>query len=65
MIVASAKTYDDAIRLSLESMFDLLVSHGWDRTEAGMLMSMKCNLAICQTVDPQVTVRAMLDEALL
>ncbi|MBR4411562.1 MAG: acetamidase/formamidase family protein, partial [Firmicutes bacterium] len=42
MIVASAKTYDDAIRLALESMFDLLVSHGWDRTEAGMLMSMKC-----------------------
>ncbi len=39
-------------------------SHGWDRTEAGMLMSMKCNLAICQTVDPQVTVRAMLDEDL-
>lgn len=65
MIVASAKTYDEAIRLSLESMFDLLVSHGWDRTEAGMLMSMKCNLAICQTVDPQVTVRAMMDEDLI
>ena len=65
MIVASAKTYDDAIRLVLESMFDLLVSHGWDRTEAGMLMSMKCNLAICQTVDPQVTVRAMMDEDLI
>ena len=65
MIVASAKTYDDAIRLALESMFDLLVSHGWDRTEAGMLMSMKCNLAICQTVDPQVTVRAMMDEDLI
>ena len=65
MIVASAKTYDEAIRLSLESMFDLLVSHGWDRTEAGMLMSMKCNLAICQTVDPQVTVRAMMDEELV
>ena len=65
MIVASAKTYDDAIRLALESMFDLLVSHGWDRTEAGMLMSMKCNLAICQTVDPQVTVRHMMDEDLI
>lgn len=65
MIVASAKTYDDAIRLALESMFDLLVSHGWDRTEAGMLMSMKCSLAICQTVDPQVTVRAMMDEDLI
>ena len=65
MIVASAKTYERAIEHAIESMFELLVSHGWDRTEAGMLMSMKCNLAICQTVDPQVTVRAMLDENLL
>jgi amidase len=65
MVIASAKTYDEAIQLAVESMFNLLISHGWDRTEAGMLMSMKCNLAICQTVDPQVTVRAMLDEDLL
>lgn len=65
MVIASAKSYDDAVRLSIESMFDLLVSNGWDRTDAGMLMSMKCDLAICQTVDPNVTVRAMIDENLL
>lgn len=65
MVIASAKSYDDAVRLSIESMFDLLVSNGWDRTEAGMLMSMKCDLAICQTVDPNVTVRAMIDEDLV
>lgn len=65
MVIASAKSYDDAVRLSIESMFDLLVSNGWDLTEAGMLMSMKCDLAICQTVDPNVTVRAMIDEDLV
>ncbi len=65
MVIASAKSYDDAVRLSIESMFDLLIYNGWDRTEAGMLMSMKCDLAICQTVDPNVTVRAMIDEDLL
>ena len=30
--------------------------------EAGLLMSMKCDLVICQIVDPQVTVRAELEE---
>lgn len=65
MVIASAKSYDDAVRLSIESMFELLISNGWDRTEAGMLMSMKCDLAICQTVDPNVTVRAMIDEDLV
>ena len=64
MTVASAKTYEGAIELAVESMYALLLSRGWDREEAGWLMSMKCDLAICQTVDPQVTVRAMLDETL-
>lgn len=62
MTIASALTYEDAIRLALEAMYELLLSKGWDRTEAGMLMSMKCDLAICQIVDPQVTVRAMLEK---
>ncbi len=62
MTIASALTYEEAIRLALESMYELLLSKGWERTEAGLLMSMKCNLAICQIVDPQVTVRAMLDK---
>ena len=31
----------------------------------GMLMSLKCDLTICQIVDPQVTVRAMMDENLM
>lgn len=62
MTVGSALTYEDAIRLALEAMYELLKAHGWEKTEAGLLMSMKCNLAICQIVDPQVTVRAELEE---
>ena len=65
MTVASGKTYDDTVRLALEAMYEYLLAHGWDKVEAGMLMSMKCDLAICQIVDPQITVRAMLDENLI
>ena len=62
MTVASALTYDEAVRLALESMYELLIARGWKADEAGLLMSMKCNLVICQIVDPQVTVRAELEE---
>ena len=65
MTVASAKTYEEAIRLALSSMYELLLRKGWSKTDAGMLMSLQCDLAICQIVDPQVTVRAMMDENLL
>lgn len=65
MTIASALTYEEAIQSALEAMYELLLSKGWDRTEAGLLMSMKCDLAICQIVDPKVTVRAMLDENLI
>lgn len=62
MTVASAKTMEDAARLSLEAMYELLLACGWDKVEAGMFMSLKCDLAVCQIVDPQITVRAMVEE---
>ena len=62
MTVASAPTYDDAVRLALESMYELLKSRGWKEDEAGLLMSMKCNLVLCQIVNPVITVRAELGE---
>ena len=65
MTVASAKTYEDAVRLALEAMYEYLLARGWEKVDAGMLMSMKCDLAICQIVDPQITVRAMMDENLI
>lgn len=58
--VASADTLMECSELAVTQLYDILVKNGWDRTEAGYLMSMKCDLAICQTVDPKLTVRASL-----
>lgn len=56
--VASADTLEECSELAVRQIFDILVENGWDRTDAGMLMRMRCDLAICQTVDPKLTVRA-------
>lgn len=64
MTIASGETLEDATRLALSSMHELLLRKGWSKSDAGMLMSLQCDLAICQIVDPLLTVRAMLDEAL-
>ena len=64
MTIASGETLEDATRLSLSSMYELLLRKGWSKPDAGMLMSLQCDLAICQIVDPLLTVRAMLDENL-
>lgn len=63
--IASADTLDRCSELAVTQLYDLLTSNGWDRTEAGWLMSMKCDLAVCQTVDPKMTVRACIPEELL
>lgn len=64
-VIASAPTLDDCTRLAIEQMYELLTGFGWDHTEAGYLMSMKCDLTICQCVDPNMTVRASIPLALL
>lgn len=56
--IASADTLDAASELAVEQLYDILVDQGWDRVEAGYLLSMQCNLAVCQIVDPKMTVRA-------
>lgn len=63
--VASADNLMECSELAVTQMYDILVRNGWDRTEAGWLMSMKCDLAICQTVDPKLTVRASLPAELI
>ncbi|HWQ58288.1 MAG TPA: acetamidase/formamidase family protein, partial [Clostridia bacterium] len=65
MAVASAKTLDEATNLAVQALYDLLVSRGMDRVEAGMLLSLKCDVAVCQIVDPLLTVRAMIPEEFL
>jgi Predicted acetamidase/formamidase len=57
-VIASAKTTDECCVLATEQLYDILTSRGWDRTEALYLMSMKCDLRVCQIVDPNMTVRA-------
>ncbi len=60
MAIASAQTLDEAADLSVQALYELLLACGIDRVEAGMLLSLACDLAICQIVDPLLTVRAMI-----
>ena len=64
-VIASAPTLDDSTRIAIEQMYKVLTDCGWDRTEAGYLMSLKCDLTICQCVDPNMTVRAEIPAELL
>lgn len=58
--IGSAKTVDESCALAVEQLYDILIERGWDRTEAAYLLSLRCNLAVCQIVDPNMTVRAEL-----
>ena len=65
MVVASAENLDKAADLAVRDMHKLLVKGGWSDEEAGMLMSLKCDLVICQIVNPVKTVRAVIDADLM
>lgn len=65
MVVASAETLDKAADLAVSDMHKLLMKGGWSDVEAGMLMSIKCDLVICQIVNPVKTVRAVIDADLM
>lgn len=58
MCVASGETMQLATEAALEEMYRLLRLCGQDEGEAGILMSMVCNIALCQMVNPLFTVRA-------
>ena len=64
-VIASGRTLDECSGLAVRQMYNILTENGWNRTDAGRLMSMKCDLAVCQTVDPNVTVRAGMDAELI
>jgi len=65
MALASAATLGEATDLAVQAMYDLLVAYGMDRVQAGLLMSLKCDVAVCQIVDPLLTVRAMIPQEFL
>ena len=60
MILASAKTLDEAVKKANTELFNLLVANGWSEPDAAMLMSLNANIAVCQVVNPVKTVRMSL-----
>lgn len=61
MTIQSALTLDEAAKMAATKMFELLtVVMGGDKVNAGMLMSLKSDMAVCQIVDPKKTIRVEL-----
>lgn len=66
MTIQSAVTLDEAAHLASNRMYDFIQSvSGQDDVHTGMLMSLVSDLAICQVVDPQKTVRSEIPESVL
>lgn len=66
MTIQSAKTLDEASLTASRQMQEYLVRHtSVDEYDAARLLSLTGDLAICQIVDPLLTVRMELDEAIV
>lgn len=66
MTMASAKTLDEASRKALDNMAILLSkAHQIDYIDAAMLVSIAGDVHVCQLVNPQVTVKVMVERSLL
>lgn len=51
--IATAHNYDDALKYASEDMQTLLVdAYGWDKTDAGIYMSLQGGIEICQSCKP-------------
>lgn len=65
MVLASEDTLDKAATAATRYMHELLLKGGWSVSEAAMLMSLKCDLTVCQFVGSLNTVRAVIDADLM
>lgn len=65
MTVASGETLERATENALTSMYHLVEATGMDRSQAGILMSCRCDLAICEIVNPLYTVRATMPRSMV
>ena len=65
MTVASGETLERATENALTSMYHLVDATGMDRSQAGILMSCRCDLAICEIVNPLYTVRATMPRSMV
>jgi len=64
--ICSADTLDEAASMASKAMLSFVMkATGFDVIDAGYLLSLKGNLAICQIVDPLKTVRMDLDKSAL
>lgn len=64
--LGSRKTLEDASKLAITNMIDVIQKHS-DLTfnQAGMLLSLAGNLRTCQVVNPNVTMRMELEKSIL
>ncbi len=61
MTIQSALTLDEAAKLAATKMFEFLTKvMKDDKVNAGMLMSLQSDMAVCQIVDPKKTIRVEL-----
>jgi len=62
MTIASAKTIEEAVKIAVRDVIDLLVEEkGLSEDEAYLLITVKADIEICQVVDPLMTVRVAMD----
>ncbi len=62
MLVASAKTLDEAVKIAVRDTVDMLVEEkGFTEDEAYLLTSIFADAEICQVVDPLKTARVAMD----
>jgi len=64
--IASAETLDEAAQMATDDMFRFITERtSLSSNETAMLMSLICDLEVCQIVDPQKTARMKLDKKAL
>jgi amidase len=62
MLVASAETLDEAVKIALQDTVDMLVQEkGFTEDEAYLFTGIFCDAEICQVVDPLKTARIAMD----
>lgn len=64
--IASALTLDEAYEIAVEDMFNLLISKcDLNKNDLVMLMSLTCDIEVCQVVDPLKTIRFKIKKEIL
>jgi amidase len=62
MLIASAETLDEAVKVALRDTVDMLVEEkGFTEDEAYLFTGIFCDAEICQVVDPLKTARIGMD----